>query len=91
MNSKNDKRTFEFDVINWENGTVKIPDNILNELDKNSSLHIIISEATDQLLKKYDIDENLFYAIRNVQDIPDNVVINFILSESSLSQDKFKL
>lgn len=89
MNNKNDKRTFQFDVINWENGTVKIPDNILNELDKNSSLHIIISEATDQLLKKYDIDENLFYAIRNVQDIPDNVVLNFILSESSLSQNKF--
>lgn len=84
------KNSFSFDVINWENGLIKIPENIMNMLNKNSSLQITITENTNRLLEQYGIDENLFYAIRDVQDIPDDVVINFILSESTLNQSIFK-
>lgn len=84
------KNSFGFDVINWENGLIKIPENIMNMLNKNSSLQITITENTNRLLEQYGIDENLFYAIRDVQDIPDDVVINFILSESTLNQSIFK-
>ncbi len=90
MTDNKEKRSFSFDVINWENGLIKIPENILNILNKNSSLQITITENTDRLLEQYGIDEKLFYTIRDVQDIPDDVVINFILSESSLNQSIFE-
>lgn len=90
MTDKKENKSYHFDVINWENGVIKIPENIISKLNKNSSLQITITEKTNQLLKQYGIDEKLFYAIRNVQDIPDDVVINFILCESSLKQDIFE-
>lgn len=84
-------KTYHFEVISWDNGIIKIPTDILNELNKDKSLEITISESSINFLQKNKIDKNVFDKIKAVQNLPDDVIINFILAESSLLSNGFKL
>ena len=89
MTKNNSKNTYQFDVIDWKNGIVKIPNHILNELDKDKSISITISESAYNVLEKFHIDPTLFSKIKDIQELPEEAVINFILAESSLVSTDF--
>ena len=43
----------------------------------------------EEVLTKLNISAEIFNNIKNLQKLPDDVVINFLLSESSLSKTDF--
>jgi hypothetical protein len=91
MTKNLEQKSFNFEVIDWQNGLIKVPSNILNKLNKDKSLSVTISESSEDLLVKHNISKEVFNKIKEVQDLPDEVIINFILCESSLSSTDFKL
>jgi hypothetical protein len=91
MTKNLESKSFNFEVIDWQNGLIKVPSNILNQLNKDKSLSVTISESSEDLLVKHNISKEVFNKIKEVQDLPDEVIINFILCESSLSSTDFKL
>lgn len=47
------------------------------------------NENLVQLLKQNNIDPQVFNLIKKMQQIPDNVIINFLNAESSLPKSNF--
>jgi hypothetical protein len=71
----------------------KLIEQTLNEL-KNKGYHLVtvdIKTSTEQELKKSGLDIEVFKKIKDVQDLPDWVVINFMLAAGKLKESKFKL
>jgi len=64
----------------------------LNELKKNGYEKVIvdIKTSTEQKLKKFGLDINIFEKIKERQELPDWVVVNLMLVEGKLKDSNFK-
>ena len=64
----------------------------LKELKNNGykSVTVNIKTSPEQELKKSQIDIELFEKIKEVQELPDWVVINFILAAGKLKKSNFR-
>ena len=71
-------------------------DNLLsqtfNELKSNgyTTVTVDIKTSPEQELKKSQIDIELFKKIKEVQELPDRVIINFILAAGRLKNSNFR-
>ena len=86
-----DIKSFQID-LNDENST-EIFAQTLDELKNKGykSVIIEIKTSTEEELKKSDLDIEVFKKIKNVQDLPDWVVINLMLAAGKLKESKFNL
>lgn len=58
--------------------------------DHNLSVSVGENENFEKLLRQNNIDPQVFNLIKKMQQIPDNVIINFLNAESSLVRSNFK-
>lgn len=61
---------------------------------KNKGYHRVtvdIRTSTEQELKKSGLDLKVFNRIKDVQDLPDWVVINLMMAAGKLKESKFKV
>jgi hypothetical protein len=86
-----DIKSFQID-LNDENST-EIFAQTLDELKNRGykSVTIEIKTSTEEELKKSDLDIEVFKKIKNVQDLPDWVVINLMMAAGKFNESKFKL
>ena len=56
-----------------------------------NSVTIEIKTSTEEELKKSGLNMDVFKKIKNIQDLPDWVVINLMLAAGKLKGSKFKL
>lgn len=59
--------------------------NISTSLNSNE-----IKPNINELIEKNNIDPDVFYSIKKMQQIPDDVILNFLNAESSLTDSQFK-
>ena len=89
--AKNDQNIFQFDAELSEDGTIRIPDLVINQLkEKDSSGYTIsISPNSGEVLNKLNIPPNVVEQIQNVQELPKNIVAEFFQSKSSITDKSF--
>jgi hypothetical protein len=61
-----------------------------NKSKKTSSKSGNEQKNFEKLLRKNKIDPVVFYSIKNMQQLPDDVIIDFLNAESSLIKSEFK-
>ena len=78
--------------LNDENSTNLVAQK-LTELKNEGydSVTISIKTSTEEELKKSGLDIKVFKKIKQIQDLPDWVVINLMLATGKLKESKFKL
>jgi len=64
----------------------------VNELKKEGYFQIKLKVKTSAENKMYDLqlDTDVFTKIKNIQDLPDWVIIKFILADGTLQDSEFK-
>lgn len=61
-----------------------------DSINQNLNADLLNSKFIDELVQKHKIDPQVFYSIKKMQQIPDEVIINFLNAESSLIKSEFK-
>lgn len=91
MINRDKENLFKFDTSEWQSGALIIPKEITDKLksEKVENISITINKSNTELLRKLNIDQIVFDKIKKIQQLPDDVVINFLLAESSLSETDF--
>ena len=75
-----------------DHSSVNLLSQTFKELKNNgyTSVTVNIKTSPEQELKKSQIDIELFKKIKEVQELPDWVVINFILAAGKLKNSNFR-
>jgi len=91
MNKKDNRNLLTFDTIDWQSGIVNIPKKVLNQLksQKAKGISVILAKSIADKLEENKIDKKVFEAIKSTQQLPDEVILNFLLAENSLKNTNF--
>ena len=74
-----------------ELGTIRIPDDKLKILRQKgiSNIKVDISVSIDEVLSTMNVDAELFYAVKETQAVPDNIILGFLRSKGKLKGTNF--
>lgn len=91
MSNSDKENSFKFETSDWKTGRINIPKEISDKLksEKLENISITINKSNTEILRSLDIDQMVFNKIKKIQQLPDDVVINFLLAESSLTETNF--
>jgi hypothetical protein len=56
----------------------------------NTQVNLVVKTSTEQETIKLKIDIDLFTRIKEVQDLPDWVIVKLILADGKLKDNRFK-
>lgn len=82
-----------FDGEISDNGTIKIPGEHLQKLKQTGikKIRIVLYGKTEDSVNALGYDAALFNKIREVQRLPDNVVLDFLKCRNSIGASEFKV
>ena len=83
----------QFISDDWENGRIIIPDEIIKlfKSSKTNKITVTLSKSYSDILSESDIDKKVFDKIRDIQHLPEEVVLNFLATEGAFVRSDFVL
>lgn len=89
--SENISKILEFSTEIKSDGSIEFPYGKLKELKKQgySRIKLLILDESHHAAKELGYDISLIEKIQNVQEIPSDVVIDFLKSKGSITSEEF--
>ncbi len=92
MDEYNDEIFFSFETKVDNNGIIKIPSKEFKKLITNNIFEIIVEIRPKNIfpnLNDLDINEKVFNRIKEVQGLPEDIVLNFLKSKGKIKNKNF--
>ena len=92
MNDEKYSELFSFESKIEDDGNIKIPKEKFLSLKQTgfTEMKVVVYGDSKKLAENLGYDSNLFDAIKNMQSLPDSVVLEFLSSKGKLKGPSFK-
>ncbi len=92
MNNENLTNIFSFESSIGDDGNIQIPLEKLKEIKENGfeKVQVVLFGSAENAVAEKGHDPNLFRKIKEIQTLPDSVILDFLNSKGKLANSKFE-